>query len=101
MEIGGPLTSVVGRLLTTFVCGTFTYKADATQLFAAPKAVAFQVTLKEAEGVSPFKPIENKEAVSESKIRQKLEMAEERRLVGFLLVTRCAQIKFSLANLKY
>lgn len=48
----------------------------------APKPVAFQVTIKEAEGVSPFKPIENKEPLSECKIKQKLEMAEERRLVG-------------------
>lgn len=51
---------------------------------AAPKsAVAFSVTIKEAEGVSPFKPIENKEPLSESKIKHKLEMAEERRLVSW------------------
>lgn len=50
------------------------------------KPVTFQVTLKEAEGVSPFKPIENKEPLSETKIKQKLEMAEERRLVSHLFI---------------
>lgn len=44
--------------------------------------MAFQVTLKEAEGVSPFKPIENKEPFTEGKIKQKLELAEERRMVS-------------------
>lgn len=58
-------------------------------MFAAPRrAVAFSVTIKEAEGVSPFKPIENKEPLSETKIKQKLEMAEERRLVCSLLIIK-------------
>ena len=53
-----------------------------------PRGVAFDVTLKPAEGVSPFKPLENKEPPTEQQIIDKLDQAAQRRLVSCNLLWR-------------
>lgn len=67
--------------------------------------MAFEVTVKEATGVSPFKQLDNKKSTEalESRIKQKLDLAEERRKVGSMIcfdAYHCYQIHIR-PNIEY